>query len=253
MRTILAVLALITALALPAAGSAGPLDLSDMSEADRAAFGEQVRSYLLAHPEVVVEALQTLDQRQRMAERETDRQLIAENADRLFDDGFSWVAGNPEGDVTLVEFFDYRCPYCKKAVPEVEALLADDPNLRLVLKEFPILGSASVVAGKMALAALDLDRTKFRALHHALMSYPGELTGDAAYDLAGKAGYDVDAVRDLADSTEIADRLQQNYQLAQALGLQGTPAFIVGDTIIRGFVPAASLEAAVAEARASGG
>ncbi|HET7409842.1 MAG TPA: DsbA family protein [Paracoccaceae bacterium] len=251
MRTTLATLALTAALALPGAGSAAPLDLSDMSEADRAAFGEQVRAYLLENPEVLMEALQVFDQRRSAAAQDADRQLVAENAERLFDDGFSWVGGNPDGDVTLVEFLDYRCGYCKKAQPEVEALLERDPNLRLVVKEFPILGPESVTAGKMALAALELDRAKFGPLHHALMDYRGNLTEEAAYELAGEAGYDLDKLRELAGSTEIADRLQKNYQLAQALGLQGTPAFVVGDQIIRGYLPADELAAAVEEARAA--
>jgi protein-disulfide isomerase len=249
MRITLATLALSAALALPTAGTAAPLDLSKMSEADRAAFGEQVRAYLLENPEVIMEAIQVLEKRRSTAAAEADRKLVAENADRLFDDGFSWVTGNPEGDVTLVEFLDYRCGYCKKAQPEVEALLESDPNIRLVIKEFPILGPDSVAAGKMALAALELDREKFGPLHHALIDYRGNLTEDAAYELAEEAGYDVDELRELAGSAEIDDQLQQNYQLAQTLGLQGTPAFIVGDQVIRGYLPADELAAAIEEAR----
>lgn len=249
MRTTLATLALTAALALPAAGGAAPLDLSDMSDADRAAFGEQVRAYLLENPEVLMEALQVLEQRRSVASQQADRQLIADNAERLFEDGFSWVGGNPDGDVTLVEFLDYRCGYCKKAQPEVEALLENDPNIRLVVKEFPILGPDSVTAGKLALAALELDRDRFEPLHNALMSFRGNLTEDAAYGLAEEAGYDVDELRELAGSTEIDDRLQQNYQLAQALGLQGTPAFVVGNEVIRGYLPADELAAAVEKAR----
>lgn len=249
MRTKLATLATIAALALPAWGGAAPLDLSRMSEADRAAFGEQVRAFLLENPDVIMEAIQELERRRTTAAQETDRQLIAENADRLFDDGFSYVAGNPMGDVTLVEFLDYRCGYCKKAHPEVEALLERDPNVRLVVKEFPILGPDSTAAGTMALAALELDRDLFPGLHDALMSYKGNLTEQVAYRLAGEAGYDVDALRAQAASDEITERLQQNYQLAQALGLQGTPAFVVGNEVIRGYLPVDELQGAVEDAR----
>lgn len=249
MRTILAALALGGSLALPATASAEPLDLSSMSESDRAAFGEQVRAYLLENPEVLLEALEILDQRRTETAAQADKDLIAANSESLFDDGFSFIAGNPDGDVTLVEFLDYRCGYCKKAAPEVEALLERDPNIRLVIKEFPILGPESVVAGRLALAALELDRDRFGDLHNALMEYRGEITEDAAYELAENAGYDVEALGQLANSFEIDDRLQENYQLAQALGLQGTPAFIVGDRIIRGYVPADTLEAVVKEAR----
>lgn len=249
MRTFLATLVLIAAFTLPAA--AAPLDLANMSEADRAAFGEEVRAYLLDNPEVIVEAIQILEHRRMATANSTDQRLIAENADRLFNDGYSWVGGNPEGDVTLVEFLDYRCPYCKKAQAEVQALLESDPNIRLVIKEFPILGPVSTVTGKMGLAAVELDPGKFEALHEALMTFKGQLTEEIAYGMAEEVGYDVEALRDLADSTRIADRLQQNYQLAAALGLNGTPAFVVGDQIIRGYVPTDQLKAAVSGARAA--
>ena len=253
MRTTLAALAttlaLTAALALPTAGGAAPLDLSEMSEADRAAFGEQVREYLLEHPEVIMEAIQELEKRRAVTAQETDRKLVAENADRLFDDGYSWVGGNPEGDVTLVEFLDYRCGYCKKAQPEVEALLEQDPNIRLVVKELPILGPDSVTAGKVALAAVETDRAKFGALHDALMGYKGNLTEQVVYRLADEAGYDADALRALAASAEIEERVQQNYQLAQALGINGTPGFVIGEEIIRGYLPVDQLQAAVEEAR----
>ncbi len=252
MRHTFAILALGAGLALPGATAAEPLDLGAMSDEDRAAFREEVREYLMENPEVILEAIQILEQRRTVAAQEGDRQMIEAHADRLFDDGFSYVRGNPDGDVTVVEFLDYRCGYCKKAQPVVEELLERDPNVRLIVKEFPILGPDSVTAGKLALAALELDRSKFGALHDALMAHQGNLTEGAAYGLAEDAGYDTDALRELVDSTEIDDRLQQNYQLAQALGLQGTPAFVVGDEIIRGYLPAEEMLSAVQDARVAG-
>jgi protein-disulfide isomerase len=249
MRHLPALLALCATLGLGTAAPAAPLDLGAMSEADRAAFREEVRAYLLENPEVILEAIQLLEQRRNTAQAESDRELIAEQADALFDDGFSWIGGNPDGDVTIVEFLDYRCGYCKKAQPAMEELLARDAGVRLIVKEFPILGPDSVTAGKMALAALEQDRGKFAGLHTALMAHKGNLTEDAAYALAEDAGYDPDALRKLAESTEIDDRLQKNYQLAQALGLQGTPAFVVGNEIIRGYLPVEDMLAAVRDAR----
>lgn len=249
MRNALATLAVTAALALPAAAAAEPLDLSNMSVSDRAAFGEEVRAYILEHPEVILDAVQVLEQRRTQAAAQNDRQLIAANHDRIFDDGYSWVGGNPEGDVTLVEFMDYRCGYCKKAQPELEALLKRDPNIRLVIKEFPILGPDSVKAGKMALAALELDPEKFGALHEKLMSYRGNLTEQAAYHVAEDAGYDVDKLKELAGSDRIDERVQKNYQLAEALGIQGTPGFVVGNEIIRGYLPADEMLNAVRDAR----
>ena len=252
MRQTLATFALAAALCLPASADAEPLDLGAMSDEDRAAFREEVRTYLLENPEVILEAIQILEQRRTADAQQSDRQMIRTNADQLFDDGFSWVTGNPEGDVTVVEFLDYRCGYCKKAQPAVAELLERDPNVRLIVKEFPILGPDSVTAGKLALAALELDPSKFGPLHDALMAHQGNLTEAAAYELAEDAGYETDALRELAGSTEIDDRLQKNYQLAQALGLQGTPAFVVGGEIIRGYLPADEMLAAVRDARVAG-
>jgi protein-disulfide isomerase len=248
MRHTFAILALAAGLGLPAA-AAEPLDLSAMSDEDRAAFREEVRAYLLENPEVIMEAIQILEQRRTAQAQESDRQMIEAYAEGLFEDGFSYVEGNPEGDVTVVEFLDYRCGYCKKAQPAVEELLERDPNVRLIVKEFPILGPESVTAGKLALAALELDRSRFGGLHDTLMAYQGNLTEQAAYGLAEEAGYDTDALREIAESAETDDRLQQNYELAQALGLQGTPAFVIGDEIIRGYLPVEDLLAAVEEAR----
>ena len=212
-------------------------DMENLSDAERDAFRAEVRAYLLENPEVIFEAIQILEQRREQESQAADRELVANNASALFDDGFSFVGGNPNGDVTIVEFLDYRCGYCKRAHPVIEELLERDPNIKLVVKEFPILGPNSVNAGKMALAALDVDRGRYKALNDALMSYQGDLTETVAYRLAGEVGYDIAALRDRAESGEIDDRLAQNYQLAQALGVQGTPAFVVGQEIIRGFLP----------------
>ncbi len=247
MRRTFAIFALAAGLALPAA--AEPLDLGKMSDDDRAAFRDEVRSFLMENPEVILEAIQILEQRRTAATEATDREMVEAHADGLFDDGFSWVAGNPDGDVTIVEFLDYRCGYCKKAQPAVEELLERDPEVRLIVKEFPILGPDFVTAGRLALAALELDRSKFGPLHEALMAHRGDLGEETAYGLAGEAGYDVDKLKKLADSNEVDDRLQRNYQLAQALGLQGTPAFVVGDEIIRGYLPMEDMLAAVQDAR----
>jgi protein-disulfide isomerase len=221
-----------------------------MSEDDRAAFREEVRSYLLDNPEVIFEAIQILEERREMAGQQADRELVVANAESIFNDGFSYVGGNPDGDVTVVEFLDYRCGFCKRAHPEIEEMLDRDPNVRLVVKDFPILGPDSVRAGKMALAALQLDRDKFKALNDGLMTYPGNLTEQVAYRIAGEVGYDIAALKEIAATTEIDDQLNQNYQLARTLGLEGTPAFIVGTEVIRGYLPVDEMLAAVEAARA---
>jgi protein-disulfide isomerase len=254
MNRIIATATLALALAIsgpaPAQEQSRPA-LSDMTDAEREAFRAEVRAYLLEHPEVLMEAIQVLEARRAADTAKADSELIASHGEQLFHDPNSWVGGNPDGDVTLVEFSDYRCGYCKKAHPELQELLQRDPNIRLVVKEFPILGPESVTAARMATAALDLDPSKYGALNDALMSFGGQLTEAAAYQIAKHAGYDVDALKARAASAEIEARIGDTYALARAMGLQGTPSFVLGNQIIRGYLPVERMLAAVAEARAA--
>ena len=139
----------------------------------------------------------------------------------------------------------------KRAHPEVEELLERDPRIKIVVKEFPILGPDSVTAGRMALAALDIDPGKYKALNDALMNHKGNLTESAAYQVAASVGYDIANLKERAESELISERLNKNYQLAQTLGLQGTPAFIIGKQIIRGYLPVDDMLAVVEEERAA--
>ncbi len=224
--------------------------LSDMTETEREALRTEIRAYLLEYPEVLMEAINILEARRKVDSQQADAALIAANSEQLYNDPNSWVSGNPDGDVTLVEFADYRCGFCKKAHPEVRELLKRDPNIRLVVKEFPILGPDSVAAARMALAALDLDPANFEALNDALMRFDGQLTESTAYQIASSVGYDIATLKERAASAEIEARIGDNYALARSLGLQGTPSFILGNQIIRGYVPINQMQAAVAEARA---
>ncbi|MGD1922681.1 MAG: DsbA family protein [Paracoccaceae bacterium] len=250
MRLTLMSLALAATALFPAALPAADLDFQEMSASERAAFRNEVRNYLLENPEVIFEAIQILEQRRNMAAQNADRNLVAAHAEAIFEDGYSFVGGNPDGDVTMVEFLDYRCGFCKRAHPEVQEVLDRDPNVRLIVKEFPILGPDSVAAGRMALAALDVDRSKYEDLSDALMSYNGNLTEQVAYKIASGVGYDIAELKARAGSSEIDDRLQSNFALAQALNLQGTPAFIVGNEVIRGYLPVDELLGAIQDARA---
>ncbi|MEL7469362.1 MAG: DsbA family protein [Pseudomonadota bacterium] len=250
MRLTLMSLALAALAIFPAALPAADLDFQEMSASERAAFRNEVRNYLLENPEVIFEAIQILEQRRNMAAQNADRNLVAAHAEAIFEDGYSFVGGNPDGDITMVEFLDYRCGFCKRAHPEVQEVLDRDPNVRLIVKEFPILGPDSVAAGRMALAALDVDRSKYEDLSDALMSYNGNLTEQVAYKIASGVGYDIAELKARAGSSEIDGRLQSNFALAQALNLQGTPAFIVGNEVIRGYLPVDELLGAIQDARA---
>ena len=148
LRTLFAAPALALCMTLPAKA----LDLTQMTDEERAIFREEVRAYLMDNPEVIMEAVAVLEAREAEAQAQADLSLVSDNAADIFDDGFSWVGGNPDGDITLVEFLDYRCGFCKRAHGEVAKLLESDGNIRLIVKEFPILGEQSLLASRFAVA-----------------------------------------------------------------------------------------------------
>ena len=191
-----------------------------------------VRDYLTKNPEILVEMTTELDKRQA-AEQDTKQQTeIGKNADKLFRSPASFVAGNPDGDVTVVEFFDYNCGYCKRALPDVVKLVSDDKKVRVVLKELPIFGEDSEAAAKVALAAKK--QGKYFELHQKLFSEPGKANLDKATRIAGELGLDVEQLKKDMEDPAIKDALAENRSLAEALGAQGTPYYLIGDTVIAG-------------------
>lgn len=230
----LAALATAAALALPAQA----FDLQDMSAAERDAFRAEIRTYLLENPEVIMEAVAVLEQRQAEEQARGDSDMIKANAGALFDDGHSWVGGNPDGDITLVEFMDYRCGYCKRAFPEVESLIEADGNIRLIIKEFPILGEQSVLASRFAIATLQVAGDEgYKQVHDALMTFRGEISKPALERLA--EGFDLDAEAIIArmDSDAVTEVINENRALGQRLNITGTPSFVMEDQMLRGYVP----------------
>ncbi len=216
--------------------------------APQGAFEHRVRSYLLEHPEVIMEAINRLEARQR-EDGETQAQAILEShADEIFRDPDSPVGGNPGGDVTLVEFFDYNCPYCRQMVPVMVEAQKIDPKLRIVYKEFPILGPNSLFAAKAALAARK--QGKYVALHEALFQIRGTANADRVMEVAAKAGLDIARLTaDMADPA-IQALLEKNLALAQALRIDGTPGFVAGKRILRGATDLNGLQLLIGEARA---
>lgn len=226
------------------------LDLSTMNDAERAAFGAQVRAYLLENPEVIIEAVNLLEQRQAEAEIAQDGMLVAENLEELQNDGYSWVGGNPDGDITLVEFMDYRCGYCKRAAPEVAQLLAQDGNIRLIIKEFPILGESSVLASRFAVATrLVAGNDAYKQVHDALIEFGGEPNDVSLRRLSEGLGLDSDAIMAMMDSPEINTELAQTRALAQRLNISGTPTFVLQDELLRGYLPADQMSVIIADKR----
>lgn len=226
---------------------AAALPAGAQEAADQAAFEERVRAYLLAHPEVIVEALQELDRRQKAEAEVRQKQAILDHRDDLVGSADDPVAGNPAGAVTVVEFFDYRCPYCKAVAKEMIATLQAEGDVRIVFKEFPILGADSELAARAALAA-DL-QGKYLPFHQALMAHKGALDRAAILDIAGTTGLDVGRLEIDMDSAAVETIIARNLALADALDIGGTPAFVIGDTLVPGAIDMKTLRDHVAKAR----
>ncbi|NDV00446.1 DsbA family protein [Pseudoroseicyclus tamaricis] len=238
-----------TALASPLAAQG----LTDMTDEERSVFREEVRSYLLDNPEVLMEAIGVLEQREAEMAAMADQQLAAANADSLFSDGHSWVGGNPEGDITLVEFMDYRCGYCRQAFAEVEQLVETDGNIRFILKEFPILGEQSLLASQFAVAVKQLHGDDlYKEVHDALMVMRSDVTPDSLAQLAQTLGLEPGPVLDHMLSEEVETEIQANHDLASRLRINGTPTFVIEDEMLRGYVPLASMQGVVADLREEG-
>ncbi len=245
--------ALLTGLLLALPFGAGATDIANMNDSERAAFGQEVRRYLLENPEVIVEVIRELEKRQAEARTAGDAALIAANAKAIFDDGISWIGGNPEGDVTLVEYMDYRCPYCRKAGPEVAALLRKDGNIRYIVKEYPILGPDSTYASKVAISTLrTLGPDAYARVHEALMTHEGPWNEKAMRRILARLGLDADKVLAGTEAPEVQDHIDRILAQGRRLRIDGTPTFIIGDTFVRGYAPEHAMAQIVADVRKRG-
>jgi protein-disulfide isomerase len=248
-RRLTATAAALTLAALPALA----FDPASMTEAERAAFRAEIRAYLLDNPEIIMEAVQVLEDRQADMQAQSDRDVIAANAVILFEDGYSWVGGNPEGDITIVEFMDYRCGFCRRAVPEVDKLLAADGNIRLVVKEYPILGEQSLLMSRFAIATKQVaGDDAYKLVHDTLMALNGDVTPEALGQVAVELGLDGAAILARLDAPEVTRVIAETRALAQALNIQGTPSFVVRDEVLRGFLPADEMQMVVDAKREDG-
>ncbi|NJO23686.1 MAG: DsbA family protein [Sphingomonadales bacterium] len=230
------------------AGTRGPLRPANaQSTVSQDEFERRIRAYLLAHPEVIAEALQGLEERERAAQASAAKSALKTHADEVLRDPDSPVGGNPEGDVTLVEFFDYNCPYCKRVAPDMVKAASNDPKLRVVYKEFPILGASSTFAAKAALAAHR--QGKYVAFHNALMEAKGTLTEKRVLEAAGRLGLDVERLKADMATPALQAAIDRNLALARALNINGTPGFVIGEQIVPGAIDLATMERLIGEAR----
>ncbi|MFC4349972.1 DsbA family protein [Fodinicurvata halophila] len=199
-----------------------------------------VENYILENPEIILRALEVLETRKQEEAQRSRQQALEENRDALFRDQTTPVLGNPDGQLTLVEFFDYQCGYCKEASPGLQQLLERNAEVRLVMKEFPILGQASMTAARAALAAREQDR--YEELHWALMAHRGQLDENRIMDIAEEAGLDTEQLREDMGSPHIDEELRRNYALAENLNINSTPTFVTPSAVIPGALPADRLE-----------
>jgi protein-disulfide isomerase len=219
--------------------------------AEREEFRSEVREYLLQNPHILNEWVALLEERQRDETAALDGSRVSAAADRLFEDGFSFVGGNPEGSLTMVEFLDYQCGFCRRAHPDVADLLAEDGNIRWVVKEMPILGPGSELAARAAISTLLTEGTEtYALLNNELMSTEGQIDDAVLDDALRAAGADPATVRAGMHDPEVTRRLGETRALAETLAISGTPTFVIGDRMVRGYLPLAQMQALVAELRA---
>jgi protein-disulfide isomerase len=205
-----------------------------------------VREYILQNPEIVMEAIGILQEREQAAQQATQNQLLASVGNQLVNSANDPIGGNPDGTITLVEFFDYNCGYCKRASDTVKALTEANPNLRVVYKEWPILSETSVTAARVSLAISALYPEQYQAFHNAILARPSSLRQDSeVWQVVGDLGLERAEIEAETQSGWVQQTLASNQQLAQQLNITGTPTFIVGTDILRGAYPQADIQAAI--------
>jgi len=241
---------LLAAVLLAAAPASALADGDALTPAQKTAVETMIHDYLMSHPEVIVQSVKGAQQADEAQAATATRQAIKARHAELYSDPTSPVGGNPKGDVTIVEFFDYRCPYCKAIEPTLETLLKEDGKLRIVYKEFPILGPASVYASRVALAAHH--QHKYAAFHKRMMAQKGQIDDAVVLETAAAAGLDVARIKAEMNAPDIDRIIKADYALADAINVQGTPAFVIGDTLVPGVADIGDLRKLIAEARQGG-
>lgn len=229
------------------ATASGTARAEGFSDTQKKEIESLIQSYIMENPQVVLDSVEKHQMRQQeeaMAEQAAQAKDFAASlsGETLFP-----VAGNPDGDITVVEFFDYNCGYCKKAFADINTLIESDKNVRVLFVEMPILGPSSTEASKWALAAHK--QGKYFEFHSALMNHQGTKNESSLEDLAAKIGLDVDKLKKDKDDPALTSATEDNIQKAQDLGISGTPGFIVGEEIVRGYVPYTQMESLLQEQR----
>lgn len=234
---------MMAAIALPTAAKA------EMTAEQKKEVEDLVKQYILEHGEVLIESVNKYQTRQEAEANKAAESKAAELLKSLKEEKNLALAGNPDGDVTVVEFFDYNCGYCKKAFTEIQSLVKDDKNVKVVLYDMPILGPSSHEISKWALASKK--QNKYFEYHKALMSHNGEKTEEELKKIAKDAGLDADKLAKDKDDPAIEDEIKKHLAMAQELGIQGTPGFLINEKIFRGYIPYEQMQSSIKEIRAA--
>lgn len=243
MRRILLALMLTSAFTVPAL-TAAPAHAEEFTRAQIEAI---IKDYIEKNPKVMIDSVEAFGKQQQKVQDQLGAEQITKNSDWLLKNKDHAEAGNPKGDVTVVEFFDYNCGYCKQALGDVLTLLDKDKKLRLVFVEIPILGDSSVEAAKYALAAKK--QNLYLEYHIAMMRHKGPINADVMLDYAKQVGINTEKMKKDAQDPAIAATIEDNLRMARTLGITGTPAFVVGKELIRGYVGLEGMSEAVSDAR----
>lgn len=223
-----------------------PAAASELDPAARQSMEQVIEQYIRAHPEVIEQSLQALEAKREAEEKVRQKVALAAHQHELLNDPTSPASGNLSGDITLVEFFDYRCGYCKRAAGAVTQLQHEDPRVRVIYKDFPILGEASELAAKAALASKA--QGKHQAFHEAMLAFKGDITKESLLSVAGEVGLDTAKLEADMRNPEWQHVIDTNRALARSLGISGTPGFIVGTELVPGALDLNGLKDLIARA-----
>jgi protein-disulfide isomerase len=229
---------------------AAPASAQTFSDGQRGEIETIIKNYLVTHPEVLEDAMAELNKRQAAADDEKHQTTIAQNSDAIFNSPRNVTLGNKSGDVTFVEFFDYNCGYCKRAMADMLDLMKSDPKLKVVLKEFPVLGEGSVEAAKVAIAVRMQDSgAKYLDFHQKLLGGRGQADKARAMAAAKDAGFDMARLEKDVASPEVRSTIEENFKLAEAMGMNGTPSYVIGKQVVVGAIGLDGLKEKIGLAR----
>jgi protein-disulfide isomerase len=223
---------------------------SDISETDRLILQKEIRTYLLNNPEIIIEAVKNLESKNQKDNRRTDNSLIQENYDELFNDEISWQGGNLTGDITIIEFLDYRCGYCRKAHKDITKLLNINKNIKFIIKEYPILGKESVLIARVTIAVLQLYNKKiYKRIHDTLMNEYIIPTEQNIIRLLEENKLDSSLVLSHINSESVTNHLRKIRQQGERLNITGTPTFVIEGNMFRGYISYKKLQEIINEIR----